>query len=215
MIQKITFRDQVKEELLGAMFSGEIEPGARISLVDIARKLDVSVTPVREALTQLTETRIVNYIPNRGFVVSDLNENEALDLYEAISLIESALLLTCQFDTQAIIGLEISQKSFLNAKSKTERVHSDMMFHKTLIGPAKNNLLKKIIEDVRIRVFFYELEYMSLDDLKVNSDESHDQIISFLKEGNLTEASAVLRLNWKLSIDRITSKMRVEEKHIN
>jgi DNA-binding GntR family transcriptional regulator len=211
MIQKITFRDQVKKELLSLMFAGEIEPGQRISLADIARKLEVSVTPVREALTQLTETRIVNYIANRGFIVSDLNEVEAIELYDAIALIESSLLSTSIFSSSIIEDLEAFQQKFYAAKSKIERVFFDMEFHKTLVGSATNGLLKKIIEDMRIRIFFYELEYMSMGALKVNSDECHERIIAHLKSGELHAAMEVLRSNWRMSIDNILSKMKIAQ----
>ena len=73
MIQKYIFRDAIKDVLLNFMLENSIKPGERISLAAIAKKLDVSVTPIREALTQLSETGIVTYKANRGFFVTELS----------------------------------------------------------------------------------------------------------------------------------------------
>ena len=67
MLKKIIFKNEVKEILLGHILQGNVNPGERISLPKVASELEVSVTPIREALTQLSETGIVNYIANRGF----------------------------------------------------------------------------------------------------------------------------------------------------
>ena len=88
MIIKHILRNQVKEILLDQMIKGKVKPGKRISLPSFAEELSVSVTPIREALTQLTESGIITYISNRGFFVTDLNEKEASEIYEVISLLE-------------------------------------------------------------------------------------------------------------------------------
>lgn len=207
MIKKITFRNEVKRELLEAMFRGEITPGQRVSLPSIAKKLEVSVTPVREALTQLTESRVVTYIANRGFIVSELSEQEAIELYEVIGILESSALEQCNLDQLDIKKLDDIQAKFSRAKTKEKRVYYDMAFHSFLMEACPNSLIRKMIEDLRIRVFFYELEYMSLDDLKEVSTDSHDQMIQHLKNKKLKKAAQILKSNWISSIDNISSKM--------
>ena len=71
MIKKTIFRDQVREYLLREMRLGNLQEGETINLAALARELDVSVTPIREALTQLQQSRIITAIPNRGFIISD------------------------------------------------------------------------------------------------------------------------------------------------
>src|SRR5680860_1329108 len=73
MSDKTNVRDKVREHLLEQMQEGNLEAGQSISLAALARKLKVSVTPVREALTQLQQSQIVQAIPNRGFSIAKVN----------------------------------------------------------------------------------------------------------------------------------------------
>ncbi|NND79179.1 MAG: GntR family transcriptional regulator, partial [Maribacter sp.] len=88
MISKIILRDQVRSHLLDQMTNGLLEPGKTINLAALARKLDVSVTPIREALTQLQQSKLIKAIPNRGFIIAELNYLEAKDLYELVADLE-------------------------------------------------------------------------------------------------------------------------------
>ncbi|GLR15755.1 GntR family transcriptional regulator [Portibacter lacus] len=211
MIKKITFRDEVKKELLKAMFKGDLIPGQRVSLPSISKKLEVSVTPVREALTQLSESGIVSYIPNRGFIVTELNEEEAIELYEAISILESSALLLSTYSSEDLQKLEHCQNAFSTAKTKGTRVKRDMAFHQQLIAPFSNSLIKKMIDDLRVRLFFYELEYMAYDELNIASNAGHEKILLELKRGDLQSAAHGLKENWTISINNITSQMNIQE----
>ena len=84
MFKNISYRDQVRNVLLARMKSGKLEAGDKISLAQLSRELNVSVTPIREALTQLQQANIVASIPNRGFVMPVMNETEVKNIYELI-----------------------------------------------------------------------------------------------------------------------------------
>jgi len=210
MITKITYRDEIKKVLLKAIYKGELKPGDRISLVNIAKQLDVSVTPVREALTQLTETRVISYVPNRGFIVTELTEREAIDIYEVIIALETTVLKSTEYTESDISALKNAQKMFGSADSNLERVLKDMEFHQALIAPCTNILLKKLVEDVRIRIFFYELEYMTQDDLKEQSENHHENIIELLQKGKGAKAAKELSKNWKQGVKNILRELVIQ-----
>lgn len=203
MIKKVTLRKEVKKTLLDLMFKGEIKPGHRISLPTIANKLEVSVTPVREALTQLTESQVLTYIPNRGFFVTELKEKDFKDIYEIIITLESLAVANTVYTESHIQKLKKIQSSFIEAKNNIERLRHDLQFHDALIELYDNNLLKKIIDDTRIRIFFFELEYMKVNEKRPKSDHSHNKIINYLEKGKKQEAVEELSINWILSVKDI------------
>ncbi len=203
MIKQITLRKEVKKILLELMFKGEIKPGHRISLPSIAEKLQVSVTPVREALTQLTESQIITYIPNRGFFVSELKEKDFRDIYDIIITLESLAVMKTKYSQKHIRKLEKIQNAFISAKNNYDRLRFDLKFHDSLIEACENDLLKKIIDDTRIRIFFFELEYMKIHEKRIESDHSHDKIIKYLKNDRKQEALKELAHNWVLSVKDI------------
>ncbi len=203
MIIRTTLREEVKKVLLEFMFEGELRPGERIALPAIAKMLDVSVTPVREALAQLTEAGTVIYVPNRGFFIAELNPTEAIEIYELIAVLEGHILQSSSYSVEEIQRIEDSNLKFESSYAKGERLKYDMEFHQALIRVGSNHLVKKIIEDIRIRIFFYELEYMEKNNLRSHSDQSHRKIIEALIEGDTTSAAHELSNNWNLSVKEI------------
>ena len=203
MIEKVILRKEVKKVLLDLMFKGKIVPGQRISLPEISNKLEVSVTPVREALTQLTESGVVVYIPNRGFFVSELEEKEIKDVYQIIIALETLAMRNTNYSAKHIEKLKKVQSLFLASKTNVARLKYDLKFHDTLIEGQDNQVLKKIIEDTRLRIFFYELEYMKKSEMYSKSDDSHDKIIKYLETGQMDLAINELTSNWILSVENI------------
>ncbi|GAA2674924.1 GntR family transcriptional regulator [Actinoplanes palleronii] len=78
-------RPQLSEEvavvLRGRIMSGELRPGARIRLEEVAEQLGVSITPVREALLTLRGEDMVELEPRKGYVVAPLSEQDVVDLF--------------------------------------------------------------------------------------------------------------------------------------
>jgi DNA-binding GntR family transcriptional regulator len=67
---------QVARRLTEAVLSGEVEPGDRLVEADLAADMQTSRGPVREALRQLGETGLVNYVPRRGWFVTRIREKD-------------------------------------------------------------------------------------------------------------------------------------------
>ena len=105
MLQKLILRQEVKEMLLGYICTDRIKPGQRLSLPDLARDLGVSATPIREALTQLSESGIVRYIANRGFFVAELSREEAAEIYQLMATLECEAIRRIEGDLELVLAL--------------------------------------------------------------------------------------------------------------
>ena len=68
--------------------SGQLKVNKTVNLAKLARDMNVSVTPIREALTQLEHVGIIKAMVNRGFVVAELELQEAKDLYTTVADLE-------------------------------------------------------------------------------------------------------------------------------
>ena len=82
--------DQVYEKVLQAIRSGRYQPGERIREVELAGWLEVSRTPVREALRRLESDGLLTFESWRGVVVSDLNRQQVSELYAMREVLEGA-----------------------------------------------------------------------------------------------------------------------------
>ena len=208
MVSKVILRDQVREHLLEQMTQGQLEPGKTLNLAALARKLDVSVTPIREALTQLQQSKLIKAIPNRGFIIADLNYSEAKDLYELVADLEVLALENSDFDEASIVLLKQIQIKFKEAKDTLSRIHAKLEFHKILTQHYENALAQQILTDLKTRIIFYERAFMSDDSIYAKSDNQHDGIISAIEDDNVPTAALVLKMNWMLILDYIQKQLR-------
>ncbi|MEO9892545.1 GntR family transcriptional regulator [Aurantibacter sp.] len=207
MSSKIILRNQVREHLLKQMQQGALDPGDRINLAALARVLKVSVTPIREALTQLQQSHIVRAIPNCGFIIAEVNHEEAKNLYELVAHLEVLALEQSTFDEAAIEALKKQRTLIAETDEPLERVNGYMEFHRLLTANYNNSVVQQILKDLKSRVFFYEREFMSDDSFHYNSNEQHDAIIAAIEEDNLPSAALVLKMNWIFVQDYIEKQL--------
>lgn len=206
MIEKVNLRDQVLHYLQQELVHGRIRHGDRLSLASMERVLQVSVTPVREALTQLERTGVVRAIPNRGFFLAPNTVEDAREIYPVIANLEVMALEGSEFTTADVRKLRDLRTAFKRAKDPAAAVRADQDLHATLIGNFGNNCAKRLIADLKLRVFSYELQYMVDGRKTTTSDKAHGEIIDFLAAGERRKAAKRLKAHWKESLE-LTVKM--------
>ena len=77
-VSRQVLADHVYEELLASLMDGRLEPGTAVSIDGTARELDVSPTPVREALARLEHTGMVRRVALKGYRVAPVFTREDL-----------------------------------------------------------------------------------------------------------------------------------------
>ncbi|MDQ0665619.1 DNA-binding GntR family transcriptional regulator [Arthrobacter ulcerisalmonis] len=149
-VNRQVLADHVYEALLVALMDGRLEAGTPVSIDGMARELDVSPTPVREALARLEATGMVRRMALRGYRVAPLFSPEELaDLMDARLVIEPANAfmackhvdpqLTAQLE-QAIEDLKAAPRgpSFAEFRAYWE---ADERFHRLIAESADNQFL--------------------------------------------------------------------------
>ncbi|WP_419211589.1 GntR family transcriptional regulator [Maribacter sp. X9] len=207
MLVKINLRDQVRDYLLAEMITGKLHTGKTINLAALARNLKVSVTPIREALTQLQQAHIIQAVPNRGFIIAELDVKEAEDLYGLVANLEVMAIENSEFTTQDIEQLRNQQEVFENAENAISRIQADLEFHRLLTKGYPNDLALQILNDLKTRIFFYERAFTSDDSFYNKSDNQHEAIISAIADDNVPTASLLLKMNWMLILNYIQKKL--------
>ncbi|MGB2760246.1 MAG: GntR family transcriptional regulator [Maribacter stanieri] len=207
MLVEINLRDQVRDYLLSEMITGNLKIGKTINLAALARHLKVSVTPIREALTQLQQAHIIKAVPNRGFIIAELDVEEAEDLYELVANLEVMAIENSEFNEEDIINLKNQQEVFENAPDAISRIQADLEFHRLLTKGYKNDLALKILNDLKTRIFFYERAFTNDNFFYNKSDNQHESIIAAIADDNVPTASLLLKMNWMLILNYIQKKL--------
>jgi GntR family transcriptional regulator of vanillate catabolism len=146
----------VMEQIRDAILDGSVSAGERINEVRFSKVLDVSRTPVRAALQALAGEGLLDYAPNRGFIVREFPLSAIVDAYEIRASLEG---LAARFaaerglsaDDRAVIERSLAAGDQL--LSRGEFAEGDLRlyrgingdFHETLLGAARNRMLAEMI----------------------------------------------------------------------
>jgi DNA-binding GntR family transcriptional regulator len=200
-------RNRVRDFITAALLKGDINMGDRLSLPTLAAQLQCSVTPIREALTQLEYNKVIEAVPNRGFIIPGLDATEAVHLYELIATLEALALEKAVFTPADIKNLHKLVKAFDTARTASAKIEADMNLHEALTKNYSNPFAQQSIRDLKIRIFFYEKNYMADAGLTATSAQQHHQLIEAIENSDLKKASKILKQNWFVMLAYIQQKM--------
>ncbi len=201
MITIKSLREEVKLHLQKQMLNENLTFKQKISLPKLSQELGVSITPIREALTQLEHAKIVEIIPNRGFFLPNITGSEAIGIYAIIAKLESLAVANSVYSKSDILLLHKLQSKIGSSKKSDEILKLDLKFHDLLIQNYDNDTLKSILHDLKIRIFLYECSYTRDSELITKSSSDHTNIIELLRNGDFQEAAKLVEKHWSLSID--------------
>lgn len=142
--------EQVYRVLRDAICDGVFEDHAHLVQGELAAQLEVSRTPVRDALLRLSQEKLVRIVGARGYIVESLSERDLLDVYEVrLSLeVQGALLALQNFGAADIRRLEEINEN-INDPGYTDLAAYELNqnFHMAVLEPCPNRLIVKIIRD--------------------------------------------------------------------
>ncbi|HEX5915217.1 MAG TPA: GntR family transcriptional regulator [Rubrobacter sp.] len=142
--------DLAYERIRGYVLGGEVPPGARLGQVELAERLGISRTPVREALRRLAGEGLVDFHSNRGFRVTDLGLDAVLRRMEVRSIVEPGIArLAAQRRTEEDLQrLEAAIASEEGARDGIEAHDASRRFHIALVRASGNEELVRVIESL-------------------------------------------------------------------
>ncbi len=193
----LPLRDVVFNTLRQAILRGEMEPGERLMEIQLAQKLGVSRTPIREAIRKLELEGLVIMIPRKGAEVAHITEKDMKDVLEVRATLEElAVSLACKnVSEEKIAELKAANKAFeasIVSKDVVNIVDADVKFHDIIYSMTNNARLIQIINNLREQMYRYRLEYVK--DARIHSVliNEHNDIIKQLEDRNIERAKEVV-----------------------
>ena len=182
----------IKENIINM----ELKPGSMLSEQDIANELNLSRTPVHEALQELSTTRIIQILPQRGSYVSliDLSlVDEAIFFRSTIEIAVAELACDCASD-QDLVSMEenLNLQNFFLEKENIEKLFDlDDSFHKNLYRITNKLQCYQLIKTMNIHLDrIRELHLQSTNPATVV--EEHKNIFSALKNKDKSSVKSLL-----------------------
>ena len=198
MDEYLPLRDVVFKTLRQAILKGELEPGERLMEIQLAERLGVSRTPIREAIRKLELEGLVLMIPRRGAEVAKISEKNLRDVLEVRrSLEELAIDLACQrIQEEELETLREAQKEFaaaIAAGDAMEIAQTDEKFHEIIYSSTGNQKLMQILSNLREQMYRYRLEYIKDANKRQILLVEHEQILKALSLRHVQEAKLAVR----------------------
>jgi DNA-binding GntR family transcriptional regulator len=162
LIQKEILRDKIYDVLKGWILDGTLQPGERIVELTVARDLNVSRAPLREALWLLANEGLVDIRAHQGATVTKLSEKSIRDIFEVRETLEiqAAKKIRANLNSQTETRLQ-NALAVLEKAARKKDMHAfttgDFNFHKTIWELSNNSCLQEVLERVSTRLFGYAL----------------------------------------------------------
>ncbi|MFC4337534.1 GntR family transcriptional regulator [Salininema proteolyticum] len=192
-----SYRELIGDALRAALTAGEMAIGSVYSVPALAEQFGVSATPVREAMLDLVKEQLLEPVPNKGFrvlAVSDEQLNEYTQLRELIEVPVTARLAVTA-DRSDLEALRPRAEEIVAAAREGDLLaylEADIRFHTALLELAGNRHLVEVVRDLRRRSRLYGLNSVVEAEMLEESAAQHLDLLSALLDGDAERARAIM-----------------------
>lgn len=188
----------------------EIKPEERIVEGEMAKRLNVSRTPLREALNRLVSEGYLTNTGGRGFFCRALTPERILDLYEARAALEcEALRHAIARATDAdILALSVGRKNTDDEAGRLALLEMDEAFHLALTRLSGNAELERLLSNINGRIRYVRMIGLNAGDGVAAQTAAHQTILAAIQARDLDGALTALRAHIELRKEDATQAVR-------
>jgi DNA-binding GntR family transcriptional regulator len=209
-VRPSSIAESVHERIYERIMALEIPPGARITIDGLARELNVSQTPVREALTRLEREGLVRKAHLIGYSAApQLTHKEFDDLYKFRLMLEpeSACL---KLNAETLARIEAAAADMEKGEQPVDRnsrysrfARADAHFHDEILRVADNEFVRQALNDQHIHLHIFRLMFHS----RVTQEalEEHDRLLDAFRAKDADGAYAAMHDHIERSRDRLAA----------
>ncbi len=189
----------------GRPLRGELKPGERLMEIQLANKLGVSRTPIREAIRKLELEGLVLMIPRKGAEVAEITEKSLRDVLEVRRALEElAVELVCEKITD-------EQIQDLKDADITRIAEADVKFHDVIYMATDNQKLIQLLNNLREQMYRYRVEYLKRSDFHQQLIDEHEEIIETIESGQKDRAVQVVCQHVDNQVEAVMDTIRTKK----
>jgi DNA-binding GntR family transcriptional regulator len=200
------------ERLVSAIRDGGLKPGDRLVETELAQRLGISRTPIREAIRQLESDGLVAHQPRIGTTVRVLDYAEITELYEMRAVLEGT---AARFAARAASPVELGELQAINeemaAARDVERAYqANRQFHTVILNAARNRFLVKSVEAVQKTLLILGPSTMEESARATQAVTEHDALLDALRGRDEEAAEALMRAHIEAAHRARLRQLRLE-----
>ncbi|MBQ7294369.1 MAG: GntR family transcriptional regulator [Clostridia bacterium] len=196
MEKSISMADIVFERIEDAILSGEFAAGDVVSELKLCKMLDVSRTPVREALTRLRQEGLVKE-SGKGAIVVGVSKDDLFDIYDVRMRIEGLAAAKCASviteEQLKELGETLELQEFYTAKNQPDSIKKlDSQFHEQIYSYCQSRTLETLLSELHRKVKRYRKTSVSNPERAVLAVKEHREIFEAIAAHNAVLAEELV-----------------------
>ena len=212
----LPLRDVVFHTLREAILKGDLKPGERLMELQLAAKLGVSRTPIREAIRMLEQEGLAVTIPRKGAEVAKMTEKDMEDVLQVReALDELAATIACEQMTQEELTELMRAMHEFEESTKTGDVkriaESDVKFHDIIYHATRNPKLVSMLNNLREQMYRYRVEYLKDEKNYPKLLKEHQEIAEGLATKNKEKVTAMMHQHIENQVVAVKAVIREQE----
>ena len=189
---------QVADTLRDQIFAGELEPGSFLDEAALCERLEISRTPLREALKVLTAEGLLRHEPRRGCFVNQVTDQDLDEIFPVIALLEGR----CAYEAaRNATDAELAEMAILHDRlkghAKAGRINdyyaTNFIIHEAIIRLANNRWLAQSIADLRKILKLARLKQLHAPGRLTQSLSEHLAVFAAMQARDSEGAEAAMR----------------------
>ena len=210
---RVMLGDEVYAVLQQAIMDGTIPPDERLNAGELARRFDVSPTPVREALARLESDGLVEKHPLKGYRTTDLlEEQEVIDLFELRLLLEPGSAARAA-ERRSAADVEVLEREIDLARSAVGEVGAysvlsqhDVRLHDLVFRAARNETVRLAYARTHCHLHTFRLAYTG--SYVADTVDEHAALAAAIAAGDPIAAESAMRRHIEQSRERLLGVFR-------
>lgn len=186
--------ETISKYLRGAIIAGQLQEDEPIRQDEIAQLFNVSKIPVREALKRLEAEGLVQFVRNRGAVVTRIAEPELAQIFEVRVMLEGQVmrLAVPNMTPELLDKAEAICDEFLEEGNASRWSELNWKFHCCLYEAAQRPFLLNLIRSMHDKLERYLRVQMTIESGKERAHEEHREIVEVCRKGDAELAAKIV-----------------------
>ena len=183
------------DRLLTAIERGDLPPGTRLRETEIAEKLGISRTPVREALHRLHALGLAEHGPQRGLVVAQMSYEQLRQLFDVREGLEGmatrlAANHASRQETELLRQIVEEDRSITDPHVLSEH---NKVLHRQIVRASHNLYMIQALDNLRIHLSLLPSSTYNLEERVLSAQKEHEEIVDAIARGDGDAAERAAR----------------------
>lgn len=201
-IQKKTLHEEIANNLREMIMSGELREGDKIKENEFCELMDISKTPLREALRVLSAEGLIRLIPNRGSYVTTPTFKEIKEMFDVMRVLEGVCARTAaekmsNIDYEKLKKIHLQLEENFRLKDQKRYIRINNKYHSFVQELAGNKTLNQIVNGLRQKILLYRYKSLNLSGRFEQSIQEHRDLLEAFRKRDAEKAELLMKSHMK------------------